>query len=305
MKVQIINKYKIQWEDNYKKVFEKQGWDVAIARKQEDIDLDADVRIFMWADKMAVDTLNQVKDNRNIVFVRRYEYFTGAIEMIPWDKVSKAVFVNDVFAESFEKRIGGIKPTVIYNGVDPDAWTFKERAHGKKIAVVGYVNLKKNLPLAMQILAELPRDYEMHLAGAPQDGATVVYVNHLAETLGLNVTFAGQVRSMDKWLEDKNYLLSTAISEGCPNNVIEAMAKGIKPVVHNWPGAEQIFGPLFAQPGNKEINPNLVFNTVDEACVALSPRSEYDSDSYRARVKDRHGWGQYDKVLDLIMEAVK
>ena len=78
---------------------------------------------------------------------------------------------------------------------------------------------------------------------------------------------------MNLWLEDKNYLLSTAISEGCPNNVIEAMAKGIKPVIHNWPGAKEMF-------------PDLVFDTILEAKDMLSGY-EYDSQNYRDRVEKR------------------
>jgi hypothetical protein len=42
--------------------------------------------------------------------------------------------------------------------------------------------------------------------------------------------------------------LSTSLSEGNPNNVIEAMAKGIKPVVHAWPGAEDQFPEDTASP---------------------------------------------------------
>ncbi len=53
-------------------------------------------------------------------------------------------YSTGVMKVGFEARTG-IRPLVIYNAVDPEAWTYRERGHGKKIAVVGFINQKKNL----------------------------------------------------------------------------------------------------------------------------------------------------------------
>jgi glycosyltransferase involved in cell wall biosynthesis len=116
----------------------------------------------------------------------------------------------------------------------------------------------------------------------------MLFVREMAIKLGLSkITFYGHVRKMDKWLEDKNYLLSTATSEGCPNNVIEAMAKGIKPVIYAWPGAEEQFGEnVFTIPG--------------QAARMMQSSSEYKPKEYRRIVENKFGWPNFLKVKELV-----
>lgn len=318
MKVLIINKLKMQWEPVYVERFEKQGYqEVTVTRSVGDPSTayvepsDIDLRLFMWADENAVKLLNHIKANnlpgKNIVFVRRYEFFSGAIEAIPWDVVSKIVVVNPKIGEWMERRTG-IKPVCIYNGVDPEKWTFKKMPDlnestyrnkdlCKNIAVVGFICKKKNYPLALQILVALKRQgYHMHFAGAMQDMATMLYMENLIEGMGLkdDVTFHGQVENMDKWLDDKDFLLSTAVSEGCPNNVLEAMAKGIQPIIHNWPGAEEIFN----RDGHW-----LTFNSV-AAAVQDIREHRCERQYYRNFIESEFGLGQFQKVVDLCGEVL-
>ena len=87
------------------------------------------------------------------------------------------------------------------------------------------------------------------------------------------------------WWETVYYCLSTSLSEGNPNNVIEAMAKGIKPVIHNWPGAEDQFKPW------------LFSDVSDAAAQILSP--QYESKAYRAWIEDRFSVANIAKVIGL------
>jgi glycosyltransferase involved in cell wall biosynthesis len=226
-----------------------------------------------------------------VVYIRRFEYYTNLIEQVDWSKVGAVIMVNDFLADGFKKRTG-VKPHVVYNSVDPDEWTFKEREPGSNIAWVGFVNQKKNLPLALQIMHELPRDYVLHVAGDFQDAQSMDYAVHMANLMGIKVNFYGQIRAehMDAWLEDKSYLLNTSISEGCPNSVLEAMAKGIKPVVHNWPGAEQQFRPFYP------------FYNIRIA-VGDIRRGDYDSNEYRSDVIKTFGSSNYTKVRQIIQEV--
>lgn len=285
MTVDIITPFKMQWLDGFKKVFP--GCEIS---KEASIWNEDIVNLFMWCDKSTVEYINnaeyEFKNQRHIVFIRRYEMYTPWIEQMDWSKVDAVIMVNMYLAKKFEQRTG-VKPYVIYNGVLAENWRFKERKHGKKIAMVGYINQKKNYPLALQILAKLPEGYELHLAGEVQCQATMDYIDNLAKRMKRQVIYNGRIDNIDFWLEDKNYLLSTAISEGNPNNVIEAMAKGIKPVVHDWPGADSQFH------GN-------VFNTVDEAIVLMSPESRYDSKSYRMKVEEKFGYENFIKIRNIV-----
>ncbi|KKN66858.1 hypothetical protein LCGC14_0467260 [marine sediment metagenome] len=283
MKIQIVNQFHMQWIRGYNKVFH----DCEVKWTETPQHDNSDVMIFMWMDDKTRDFINNnEKQCTYVVFCRRYEIFTYDPASFDWSKVDKVIFVNDYLAEIFREHTG-VTPEVVYNGVNPDIWSFEKRGHGKKVAWVGFVNQKKNLPLALQIMSKLPKDYELHIAGEIQCSATMDYLQVIAGSLGVKVILSGHVKDMDTWLEYKNYLLSTAISEGNPNNVIEAMAKGIKPVVHNWPGARQQFE-------------GYTFNSVDEAVAMMSSESEYNSSAYLDMVNIKFGWNQYVTVRRIV-----
>jgi hypothetical protein len=91
-----------------------------------------------------------------------------------------------------------------------------------------------------------------------------------------NVILYGWVDDVNAFLEDKNYILSTSLHEGHPYNLIEAMARGIKPVIYNFYNASELFEEKF------------LFNTTDEAVQKILD-DEYDSEYYRHYIEQK-GW---------------
>ena len=49
---------------------------------------------------------------------------------------------------------------------------------------------------------------------------------------------------MEEWYRGIGTILSSSDSEGCHTSVLEGMASGAYPVVHNWPGAQGLFHPF-------------------------------------------------------------
>jgi len=289
MKITLITEFPMQWVDGFKKHL---GCEVVNDYKEIRSfagHLTSDIFIHGWLNAQAVEFINTHPNKKHIVFIRRYEYYTDLIEKTNWENVDRVIFVNSFLGIGFYKRTQK-EYSVIWNGVDLDKWTYKERGHGKKIAIVGFINQRKNIPLALQILSECP-DHELHIAGGVQDGATMDYLLNLSHSMGLQdrVFFYGQLDTIDDWLEDKNYLLCTAISEGNPNNVIEAMAKGIKPIVHNWPGSKEQFGKH-------------VFNKISEA-VEMIKSGTYDSESYRDTVQRAFSGAVFNNLKQVVMEV--
>jgi len=245
-----------------------------------------DVALHMWASGQP---LQEAKTN--IFWLRRYELYEPDWQNIDWLRVDGAVFVNDWIREIVQTWLddrGFTVPTyTIYNGIDVAEWTYRKREPGTKIGMACYVHPKKGLPLALQVLAALPSDYTLHVAGAIQDGATAEYVCDWAKETGRDISFYGGIppERMDAWWDDKDYCLSASMTEGNPNNVIEAMAKGIKPLVHSWPGAKQQFG-------------DWTWKTIDEA-VRMIQDPWYDSATYRATAEERFGLNNIVKIVKL------
>ena len=69
------------------------------------------------------------------------------------------------------------------------------------------------------------------------------------------------------------------------------MAKGIRPVVHTWPGAVDQFRPEW------------LFNSVDDAAgqILLSPEiDDKDGMVYRDYVKERYSLDNYRRVVGMV-----
>jgi glycosyltransferase involved in cell wall biosynthesis len=284
MKVALITPWQNAWVPLFEKAFTARGHKFGVFQKHAPND--SDVVVHGWANGSPV-----VPRAKNIVFLRRYELFDGGLAKVEWPKVSALICVNSWFkqvAETiFEAEKINVPVHLIYNAVSFDKWKLANRKPGKKIGMACFVHQKKNLPLALQILAALPSGYELHIAGDIQDACLAEYLVHVSKALQRDVHLYGQVpgSQLPEWWDGMDYCLSTSISEGNPNNVIEAMAKGIKPIVHRWPGAEDQFD-------------GHLFTTVAEAAqMILSP--EYDSAAYRKLVEEKFSNNNIEKVVDL------
>lgn len=286
MKVALLTPWQNAWVPHFKRAFESRGHKFGVFPKIAP--LDSDIVIHGWATGTPV-----VPRARNIVFLRRYELFDGGLAKVDWSQVHALICVNSWFKQIAETIFSDEKINVpvhlIYNAVNLDKWTFKERKPGKKIGMACFVHQKKNIPLALQILASLPEDYELHVAGDIQDACLAEYLVHSSRALNRDLYLHGQISGalLNEWWEGMDYCLSTSISEGNPNNVIEAMAKGIKPIIHNWPGAEDQF-------------PAYLFDTVGEAVKQIHSET-YESAAYRAYVNERFGLENIEKVVDLAL----
>ncbi len=211
----------------------------------------ADVVWFEWCDQILVEASRHLEKRAAVVCrLHRYEVFTPWPGQVNWAFVDRLIFVaphmQRLFWQYFPGAASQVESTVIFNGVDLDRFTFRERGPGFNLAYVGYINPRKNPVLLLQCLHRLvqkDKRYRLFVAGVHQDPCFEVYWNHMIQTLGLqdHVIMEGWVNDIDAWLEDKNFLISTSVHEGCPYNVLEAAACGIKPVVHHFYGAKELF----------------------------------------------------------------
>ena len=263
----------------------------------------ADVVWIEWANHMALAASYINKKNKKL-FVRlhRYEAFTDYPLYINWENVDKIVFVSDFMRKVLEDRgveLNKEKSQVIYNGVDIERFKFVPRNNGFNIGFVAHIIPRKNLHIAFEIikkLVEKDERYTLHIAGDFQDLMYERYLKHLIKVMNLekNVVIYGWIDDIAKWWEDKNYLLSTSIHESFGYNIAEAMARGIKPIIHNFDGAEELYEKEF------------LFNSIDEAVEKITNKS-YDSEYYRNYIIKK-GWileKQVEGFKNLVDELLK
>ena len=222
--------------------------------------------------------------------------YYGHFRQVQWQNVNHLVYIakhifNRVNNEMhFAEKYPNLKTTHIPLGIDLDAWSFKDRTktHGKNIAFVNHLWTGKNIPLALQILAKLvtlDKNWKLWLVGNWSNEAWLrPYIEYFVKSNNLenNIVFSPRVSDVNAFLDNMDYTLTTSSKEAFSLITAEAMAKGIKPLIHNWEGAMDIY------------NHKYIFNTVDK-CIEMC-YSDYNSNEYREEVK------KYDKKYEL--EAV-
>jgi glycosyltransferase involved in cell wall biosynthesis len=171
------------------------------------------------------------------------------------------------------------KTTLIYNGLDSRKFSYRNRIHGFKLAYLGGIKYEKAIEMLLQILkklVEIDRRYKLYLAGEVYKKEIEVYFNYMLQEMELenNVIYDGFQINVDQWLEDKDYIICSSIVEGHITAIQEAMLKGIKPIIHNYPGAKELYGPQH------------LWNTIDEA-VELITKGSYNSKEYQDMIHDQ------------------
>ncbi len=258
----------------------------------------ADVCWFEWCDDLLVRASNQLQKRCKIICrLHSFEVFEDTPLRVNWDFVDELIFVSKHVQEIFEARTEvSVPKAMVHNGIDLSRLTFTERSKSKNIAFLGHVNLNKNPSLLVQILARLVSidpEYVLHIGGTFQELRTRIYFDHLVRSAGLseNVVLHGWVDDIDRWLDDKGYIISTSVFESFGITICQGMAKGLKPIVHNWPGARGLYPH------------EMLFNTIEEA-VSMIVDGEVQSAVYRGFVEQNYSLHSQLLAIDSLMTTL-
>jgi len=261
----------------------------------------ADICWFEWCDGLLAygSKLSLAKDRKILCRLHSYEAFTNYPSQVNWSCVDRLIFVSEEIQkyviENF--KINKDITILIPNGVDIDKWSFNQRSVGFKVAYVGYINYKKGPMLLLQTFKAIydqDNRYKFYIAGQFQDSRYLLYFEQMVKELGLEDSFffEGWQENIDQWLEDKNYILCTSVLESQNMSVMQAMAKGIKPVIHNFVGAKGIY------------NQKYLWNTISEA-VCMITEENYNSVEYRACINNNYSLEkQYQEINGMMVGLI-
>jgi glycosyltransferase involved in cell wall biosynthesis len=264
--------------------------------------MSADVCWIEWATDFAVRVTQLPRRCRTILRLHSFEAFCSFPQEIHWENVDDLILVDPYIREVLKNQVSDIEAKVrthvVPNCVDMNRFYFKDKPRGKRIAFVGALRPAKNIPFLMQCFREIHAsdpEYTLHVAGELfgtelHRNELCYYIQHIEKELGIHghISFCGYVQDVSSWLDDKDFIFSTSIREGHPVNILEGMAKGLKPVIHNFPGAHYSYPKKW------------IFNTAQECRdIVLSP--DFDRHAYLAHVKEH--WSA-EKILPQIDELL-
>ncbi len=276
---------------------------VQISSRMGPVSIDrADVVWLEWADMITAHLTRRVealRTKKTVCRLHRYEAFSEEPHRINWEVVDCLVFVAEHIQQAFARRFPEVcvPRRVIPNGVDLDRFRpCPEATRTQDIAFLAHLNWRKNLPLVLQIaraLADRGVERRVVVGGDWRVPEVRDYFEYMRQRLELadQIVHEGYIEEPGQWLAEKRFLLSTSISEGHPCNVLEAMAAGLRPVVHEFPGAGELFPREF------------LFGTVDEAVDMLAGDGG-DPRQIRSYVEQRYPRGRQIEAIRALLEAL-
>lgn len=224
------------------------------------------------------------KANKMIVRLNADDVYDGSPERVNWSNIDNLILIGNSFVkEALIEKVNDIekltKLMTLNYGIDIDQFNFTYRNRGKKIACVSDLSAKKNpmfLLQCMQKLIYIDPDYRLYFAGEFEDKAIEHYVMHMVEKMNLSsvVFFDGRVKNLNTWFRDKHYIVSAGISESALSGVLEGMYCGLKPVVHNFPGADELL-PI-----------EVLFNLAEDFCSQITSKAS-EPQKYHSIVEEK------------------
>lgn len=260
-----------------------------------------------WANELAVtmtrnpQALSVLEGKKVIMRCHSYEVLSGLFQNVDLTKLDALVFVADHVKDvamklsalrSDIKLTDDLRIWTIPNGIDTDHFMSTdfdmERQRGTDLAFVGNISHKKGFPLLLHAFRTLPNSYVLHVAGEFQDYRFKFYADHILKKMNISgrVKFYGKIDNVKTFLEDKHFIVSSSPWEGHPVNIIEGMAMELKPVIHDFMGADKMYPKKW------------IWTTIEDFCDIVHGK-EYDPVFYRDFVFQQ-GW-----TLDAQMDRIE
>jgi len=241
-----------------------------------------DISWFEMCGELVVNVSKLPKVCKNIVRVYNRDLSEIWIRKVQWDNIDVVIVVGDSSVkDALLRHAPGIESRTqviaIQDGVNLDKFKFIDRRRGKNIACVDGLSVYKNPMFVLQCMQKLhyiDPDSRLFFAGNFENKVLEDYLRHMVYTLGLMdvVFFDSWQEDMNSWLQDKHFIFCCSVVENRAIGLLEGMACGLKPAVHNFPGAELIFPREF------------LFNISEEFCEQILS-DEYEPERYRRFVQ--------------------
>jgi len=269
---------------------------------------------YEFTDQTFLEAMNTLSLGKTKIVNRlhSYELFTDIPSKVNWRAVDKLLTVSPWVKVKLEESMFEVDfppMDILFNGVDLDKFKIdRNKKYGKRIAVVGFINYKKNLPLAVYCLDQMRKEgYELHFVGQSQDRRFDLYLEHILKALGLRdkVFFHGKVEhsQMPTVLSQMDYILSTSLFESFGQGITEGIASGCLPLIHNFPGAAERFGSEHVFTGIEDFD-----NQISCMDIMSDLEKNEQASANRFMIEDydlKHQKLKLDQIIDEIEESLE
>jgi tetratricopeptide (TPR) repeat protein len=238
------------------------------------------------------------KAGKNVLRVNLSEADSPWLKEVEWHNIDVLIMagsprVKDLILAQIPNLQSRTQLVTIPYGIDLDEFTFTHKPRGKNLACLGDLDMSKNsmfLLQCMQKLHYIDSEYKLFFAGAFESPMLRQSIEHMVQALNLVdvVFFEGRQQDINAWLQEKQYIVSGNVTESPDMGVLEGMACGLKPVIHNFPGADDLLPSEF------------LFNISEEFCEQVLS-DEYEPQRYREFVESNYPLKQQlNRISDIL-----
>lgn len=208
---------------------------------------------------------NKRAGTKLIVRLHRFEAFRDFPSLVNWEAVDALIVVSDYFRDRMITR-HGVAPERIHVMPQYIDWHALRRPKLPEarftLGLVGinpfeHKRFDRALDLFEALRARDPRfklavrsamPWDIQWVWDRDDDTRALFEGVFdrifsSPDLDANIRFDQAGSDMEEWYRGVGTILSSSDSEGCHTAVMEGMASGCLPVVHDWPGAQSLFAP--------------------------------------------------------------
>ena len=166
----------------------------------------------------------------------------------------------------------------IYNGIEIKNIRVNEFKKNKTFIVIGRLDEKKYCDQIINAFSKLPENWNIKLIFLG-DGDELEPLKKLTSKLKQShrIIFKGAINNVDHQIISSDFYISSSISEGMSNSLLETMALGVPPIVSNVSGVEEMVinnknGFIFEPKNETDLYEKLVkaINCSEESYINMS-----------------------------------
>lgn len=239
---------------------------------------------------------------KTIVSVRLSDVRGDWVKQVRWEGVDILVQLGSSAVETaLLERVPDIRHrtrlVVIPNGLNLDRYEFRQRTRGKHLACTGRLSMETNPAFLLQCVQKLhyvDAEYRLFFSGCFENAVLEQYVRHMVQALDMQdvVYFEPYPSDLNAWLSDKHFIVSCGIGDSQAESVLAGMASGLKPIIHNFPGAETLFPST------------CLFNIAEEFCERVLGQ-DYEPADYRRFVEHRYPLAEHFRQVNAILTQLE
>jgi len=244
-----------------------------------------------WANEKAVEVANYPTKAKKILRLHAYEAFSDTIKKLDLNKFDVVIFIDDYIKNYVEKQYGKVNGAIVIpNGVDLNKFTLKEnKVKNNKIAFAGYLTRKKGIGELLLIAKSFP-EHEFHFAGRFQEDDIADWFNNKKpDNVFIHAWQYDQ--AMSEFYQDKSFIINTSMRESQAMTLMEGMACGLKPIINDWLGADDIYPKEF------------IYKRISDISKSLT--GDYKPEEYRKFVDEKYNFDKIYPQIEQLFERVE